>query len=198
MKNTLFLLFTLISFLTLSQKYPVQTILKGDSVVILTIQQYSDIELLLDNQRSRVSIYKNDITEQEEKIDSLICVINDKSNQIDTLNSVIIRKLSNYDSLQSRNNTIEHWLYEASVDNAYLYYSYKDSTIMSIDLSSYILIGNKRSGNFALVRIGTSYEDSESKNYNRLYPQEPDLGWELYYKEKWRPVVIKFPYKIKK
>ena len=32
MKNTLFLLFTLISFLTLSQKYPVQTILKGDSV----------------------------------------------------------------------------------------------------------------------------------------------------------------------
>jgi hypothetical protein len=61
-----------------------------------------------------------------------------------------------------------------------------------------MLIGNKRSGNFALVRIGTSYEDSESKNYNRLYPQEPELGWELYYKEKWRPVVIKFPYKIKK
>lgn len=198
MKRTLTLLFTIMSFFTLSQNYPVQTILKGDSVVILTTQQYRDIELLLDNQRNRVSSYKNDITEQEKQIDSLTCVIDDKMKQIDTLNLVMSRKLSSYDSLQSRNTTIEHWLYEASVDNAYLYYSYRDSTIMSIDLSSYMLIGNRRSGNFSLARMGTTYQDSEWKNYNRLYPQEPDLGWELYYREKWRPVIIKFPYKIKK
>jgi hypothetical protein len=198
MKRTLTLLFTIISFFTLSQNYPVQTVLKGDSVVILTTQQYRDIESLLDNQRNRVSGYKKDITEQEKQIDSLTCVINNKTNHIDSLNVVISRKLSNYDSLESRNNTIEHWLYETSIDNAFIYYSYRDSTVMSIDLSSYMLIGNKRSGNFVLLRMGSIYEDSEWKKRNRQFPQEPDLGWETHYKEKWKPVIIKFPYKIKK
>ena len=198
MKRTLALLFILISFFNLSQNYPVQTILKGDSVVILTVQQYRDIELLLDNQRNRANDYKNDIEEQNKRIDSLTLVINDRDKYIDSLNTSLISNLSNYDSLQIRNNTIENWLYNASIDNTYLYYSYRDSTIMSIDLSSYMFIGNKRSGNFTLARRGTFYEDLEWKKYNREYPQEPELGWELYYREKWRPVVIKFPYKIRK
>jgi hypothetical protein len=40
-------------------------------------------------------------------------------------------------------------------------------------------------------------QDSEWKKNNILYPQEPGIGWELNYKEKWRPVVVKYPYKIK-
>jgi hypothetical protein len=198
MKNILTLLFTLISFLTLSQNYPVQTKLKGDSVVILTTEQYRDIELLLSNQRDRVNGYKNDqeisdywISLQEKEIDSL-------KNIVDSLDLLVKTKLSNYDSLELKIKTIEDWLYNSAVDNAYLYYSHRDTTIMSIDLSGYALYGSKFSGSLTVVRRGFASEDEEWKKWNRLYPQEPDLNWQLKYREKWRPVVVEFPYKIKK
>lgn len=198
MKNILTLLFTLISFLTLSQNYPVQTKLKGDSVVILTTEQYRDIELLLSNQRDRVNGYKNDqeisdywISLQEKEIDSL-------KNIVDSLDLLVKTKLSNYDSLELKIKTIEDWLYNSAVDNAYLYYSHRDTTIMSIDLSGYALYGSKFSGSLTVVRRGFASEDEEWKKCNRLYPQEPDLNWQLKYREKWRPVVVEFPYKIKK
>ena len=197
MKNIITLLFTIISFLSLSQNYPVQTKLKGDSVVIMTTEQYRDIELLLSNQRYRVNGYKEDITIQEKIIDSLTEVCKKKVYVIDSLETVIKHKFYTYDSLQNKMNTIERWLYASSIDNAYLYYSYLDTTIMSVDLSSYLFIGNRRSGNFSLVRRGPVSQDSEWKEYNLLNPQEPGIGWELNYKEKWRPVVVKYPYKIK-
>ena len=71
MKQLLTLLVITLSFLSLSQNYPVQTILKGDSVVIYTVEQNEDIEILLANQRSRVAFYKNNIAKQQAVIDSL-------------------------------------------------------------------------------------------------------------------------------
>jgi hypothetical protein len=205
MKNILTLLFTLISFVTLSQNYPVQTKLKGDSVVILTTEQYRDIELLLSNQRDRVNGYKNDqeisdywISIQEKEIDSLKELLSRKKNIVDSLDLLVKTKLSNYDSLELKIKTIEDWLYNSAVDNAYLYYSHRDTTIMSIDLSGYALYGSKFSGSLTVVRRGFASEDEEWKKCNRLYPQEPDLNWQLKYREKWRPVVVEFPYKIKK
>lgn len=197
MKKTLILLFTLLSFSIWCQNYPVQTLLKGDSVIIMTTEQYRNIELLLDNQRYRVNGYKEDISIQKKLIDSLTEVCDRRVYVIDSLDNGIKRNFSSYDSLQAKVNTIEHWLYSASVDNTYLYYSYSDTTIMSIDLSSYFFIGNRRTGNLSLVRKGPVSENSEWKKWNILYPQEPLTGWELYYREKWRPVVVKYPYKIK-
>ena len=198
MKNILVLLFTLISFLTLSQNYPIQTKLKGDSVVILTTEQYRDAELLLSNQRSRVDSYKSDILLQEKLIDSLRNQLEEKTNLADSLDILVKRRFSNYDSLETKIKTIEDWLYNSAVDNAYLYYSHRDTTIMSIDLSGYALYGNKMYGSLWVERRGEASEDAEWKKWNRLYPQEPDLNWQLKYREKWRPVVVEFPYKIKK
>jgi hypothetical protein len=197
MKKIITILFMVILFPGLSQNYPVQTKLKGDLVVIMTIEQYNDIELLLSNQRYRVNGYKEDISIQEKLIDSLTEVCNRRINKIDSLDNMIKDKFYTYDSLQNKVNIIEKWLYTKSIDNSYIYYSYSDTTIMSIDLSSYIFIGNHRSGNFSLVRRGPVSEDPEWKKYNILYPQEPIKGWELYYRKKWRPVVIEYPYKIK-
>jgi hypothetical protein len=163
----------------------------------MTTEQYRNIELLLDNQRYRVNGYKEDISIQKKLIDSLTQVCDRRVYVIDSLDNGIKRNFSSYDSLQAKVNTIEHWLYSASVDNTYLYYSYSDTTIMSIDLSSYFFIGNRRTGNLSLVRKGPVSENSEWKKWNILYPQEPVTGWELYYSEKWRPVVVKYPYKIK-
>jgi hypothetical protein len=107
MRNIITLLFTIISFLSLSQNYPVQTKLKGDSVVIMTTEQYRDIELLLSNQRYRVNGYKEDITIQEKIIDSLTDVCNRRVYVIDSLDTVIKHKFYTYDSLQSKINVIE-------------------------------------------------------------------------------------------
>jgi hypothetical protein len=197
MRKIITILFTVISFLSLSQNYPVRTKLKGDSVVIMTTEQYRDIELILINQRYRVNGYKEDIEIQEKLIDSLTEVCDRRIDTIDSLDGVIKNKIYTYDSLLDKVNTIEKWLYNASIDNSYMYYSYSDTTIMSVDLSSYVFIGNRRSGNFSLVRRGPILEDPEWKKYNILYPEEPIKGWELYYREKWRPVVIEYPYKIK-
>jgi hypothetical protein len=179
-----------------SQNYPVQTVLKGDSVVILTTEQYRDIELLLDNQRNRVLLYQSDISNLKQEIDSLNIKLVDVETNNDSLNNVIENRFSDYDSLLLKYKTVESWLYNVSVDNAYLYYSYRENTIMSIDLSSYTLDGYYWSGSFLLSRRGPAIDDMEWKKCNRLYPQEPELGWELRYREKWRPIVIKFPYKI--
>ena len=72
--NKFILLYLLVIFpitLLSQQAYPIQTILKGDSVVIYTVEQNDDIEILLENQRSRVAFYKNNIVKQQNAIDSL-------------------------------------------------------------------------------------------------------------------------------
>lgn len=197
MKNILTILFTFITFITLSQNYPIQTKLKGDSVVILTTEQYRDTELLLSNQRDRVDSYKSDISLQDKEIDSLKNLLCEKMRIVDSLDLLVKTKFYNYDSLETKIKTIENWLYNSAVDNAYLYYSYKNSNIMSIDLSGYALYGSKFYGSLWVERRGEASEDEQWKKWNRLYPQEPDLNWELKYREKWRPVVVEFPYKIK-
>jgi len=197
MRSILTLLFTLITFVTLSQNYPIQTKLKGDSVVILTTEQYRDIELLLSNQRDRVDSYKSDVSLQEKEIDSLKELLSKKTNIVDSLDILVKSKFSNYDSLQTKLRVMEDWLYNSAVDNAYLYYSHRDTTIMSIDLSGYALYGSRFYGSLSMERRGEASEDAQWKKWNRLYPQEPELNWELKYREKWRPVVVEFPYKIK-
>jgi len=198
MKHYINIYFLLASFFSYSQNnYPIQTILKGDSVVILNIDQYRDIEIMSENQKSRIRYMKSQIEYFNKVKDSLDIERVEKIDSLSILNKLVENNLSNYDSLQNKIKLIESFLYESAIDNSYLYYSYTDSTIMLIDMSSYIFIGNKKTGNFALVRRGFASEDIDFKKYNRLYPQEPESGWELYYKEKWRPVVIPFPYKIK-
>jgi hypothetical protein len=189
--------FILISFSIFSQKYPVQTTIKGEDVVILTLDQYEGIELILNNQKARNNYYKEDIIKKNKFIDSISLLINDKMCIIDSLDYQIRKKLSDYDSLNSKILYYESWLYERSVSNSYMYYSYSESTIKFIDLSSYIIIGNRRSGNFSLARRGPTSEDEEWKKYNKIVKEEPIYNWENNYKEMWRPRVITFPYKIK-
>ena len=212
--NKLKLLYLLTIFpvaLLSQQAYPIQTILKGDSVVIYTVEQNEDIELLLANQRSRVTFYKNNIAKQEAIIDSLhIELLKQKVEQqtkqqiiIDSLQAIadnlqltLKNKFSNFDSLQQKYNNINDWLYNTASNNAIIYYSYTNSTVTAIDLASYVIVGHKRTGNFSLVRRGPVSDDAYWKNYNREQKSEPNLNWLTYYKDKWRPVTIPFPYQI--
>ena len=208
--NKLKLLYLLAIFpvaLLSQQVYPIQTILKGDSVVIYTVEQNEDIELLLANQRSRVTFYKNNIAQQENIIDSLhIELLKQKDKQqavIDSLQAVannlqltLKNKFSNFDSLQQKYDNVNNWLYNTACNSAIIYYSYTNSTVVAIDLASYIIVGHKRTGNFSIARRGPVSDDAYWKNYNREQKDEPNPDWLTYYKDKWRPVTIQFPYQI--
>lgn len=208
--NKLVLLYLLVIFpitLLSQQNYPIQTVLKGDSVVIYTVEQNEDIELLLANQRSRVTFYKSNIAKQENIIDSLHTeLLKQKAEQkaiIDSIQEVannlqltLKNKFSNYDSLQQRYDSVSTWLYNTASSNAIIYYSYQNSTVIAIDLASYIIVGHKRTGNFSIARRGPVSDDAYWKNYNREMKDEPNSDWLTYYKDKWRPVTIPFPYQI--
>jgi hypothetical protein len=194
--SELFLFLFLNSLVSYSQNYPVQTVLKGNSVVILTTEQYDDVNLLMANQRARVNFYKNELEAQEKYMDSITKVFHEKIDSIDSLNEVLINRLEDCDSISTKLITMEQWLYERSVDNSYLYYSYLESTVKFIDLGSYVLYGTRRDGSFGLIRRGPVSEDLEWKKYNRSVKDEPLPNWESSYKNKWRPTVLTLPYKI--
>ena len=207
MKQLLTLLVITLSFLSMSQNYPVQTILKGDSVVIYTVEQNEDIEILLANQRSRVAFYKNNIAKQQAVIDSLnLEMIKQQAKQQEVIDSIqavadclrftLKNKFSNFDSLQQRYDSVSTWLYNTASSNAIIYYSYEKSTVVAIDLASYIIVGHRRTGNFSVARRGPVSDDPYWKNYNREQKDEPNADWLTYYKEKWRPVTFQFPYQI--
>ena len=195
------LFFFLISFLSYAQNnYPIQTVLKGDSVVIYTVEQNNDIELLLANQRNRVSYFKNNIAKQEEIIDRLNRLIGELSQKqtiiVDSLQLALNTNFGDYDSLHAQYRNVEKWLYNAAVDHAYIYYSYDSCTVMSIDLTSYVLIGYPKTGNFSLARRGPVSDNQYWKEYNRARPEEPNAAWLTFYKERWRPSLVPFPYQI--
>ena len=114
----------------------------------------------------------------------------------DGLRFTLKNKFSNYDSLQQRYDSVNTWLYNTASDHAFIYYSYIKSTIVAIDLASYIIVGYKRSGNFSVARRGPVSDDPYWKNYNRELKDEPNEDWLIHYKARWRPTQIQFPYQI--
>ena len=96
--------FLFITFLLHGQNsYPIQTILKGDSVVIYTTDQSNDLNLTIENQRFLSSTYKTKLEDYSKKIDSLEKNINNKQMVIDSL--YLTHK--NQDSLQQRLYVLE-------------------------------------------------------------------------------------------
>jgi hypothetical protein len=198
MTKTLLLLFTfiLISTTTFSQvqnNYPIQTVLKGDSVVIYTFQQSSDIDLMLANQRALSSRYRSDIEKLKNEIDSLKDLSIQKQQIIDSISKVNYA----YDSVKGELYAVKDWILKSSMDNSLLYFSWQDTTVRSMDLTVYAWTANYQNGNLRLIRRGTNadYEAFRALNYNRR--ESPDLDWEQKYWEEDRPKVKKFPFEIK-
>ena len=205
MKNVVLLFFMLISLCGYSQ-YPIKTVFKGDSVVIMTNDQFESLDLMVNNQRSRNDKYKLQIELLEKRIEYLESIQAEKdsiqlsSNKIiDSL--VVVTKTDSItkDSIQTKLLKIEHWVMETAIDNAWLYYDWTDSTIKYMDLSTYAFWGNKHSGKIILFRRNGSIKEPDIafwKQVNRDYPQVFQPEWATFYREKRRPVILKYPYKV--
>ena len=183
-----------LNFVAFSQNtYPIQTILKNDSVVIYTLEQSKDIDLMLENQRALNKEYREKNELYLSEIDSLKRNIESQKFILDSLMSVN----SNIDSLQNRIQNMERWLVRSSIDNVYLYMSWQDNKIKGIDMTVYEFRANYQTGNFRMVRRGNNNELSSWKfeNYNKR--ESPEIGWEIKYWEENRPIVFDLPFSIK-
>lgn len=113
--------------------YPIKTIFKGDSVVILTIDQSEEINKILDLNNKQASYYKAKSLEYELRIDSLKSVALGLNSRIESL--VVER-----DSALKSSDDILDSLWTWSLGPSLLYSQYPDDTTMYIlDLTRYYL-----------------------------------------------------------
>ena len=131
MRTLLLLSFLLTSLLSFSQtKYPIQTIYKGDSVVILTVKQSFDINRAIDSQ-------KRIIRDQNRKIVALNKTIDSLSKVNGGVNAVI-------DSIQYIADTTYKWadefnmvIREKAIGPCLLYTIPPYDSVFFLDLSRY-------------------------------------------------------------
>ncbi len=170
----------MVTSLTLSQSnYPIQTIINGDTVVILTKSQADEINVIFESQKSKIDTLKKQLASSRAQNKEL-------NSQVNTLTLL-------YDSVIKRLDTLDHWLYWAAIDNVWLYYSYEDSSITAVDLTYYQMDLDPSTGN--LFFINTSKEN-HSKDYiknQRDKKESPPLKWEYTIPEIMRPKVVKIP-----
>jgi hypothetical protein len=133
MKGLIFLIgIILIPLLGMSQ-YPIKTIFKGDSVIILTIQQSEKINEMLDKSSKSIKESSKKNKEYESEIEKLNTVISDQNAYIDSLSNLLLERWTCnediYDSI---------WTWALGPSIIYTLYP-DDSTVYVMDLSHYYM-----------------------------------------------------------
>lgn len=158
-----------------------KTVIKGDSVVILTVKQADDINNIFESQKAKIAALKIDVATR----DSLLAIkeieLIEKTQVIDNFvfDTVIAKRL----------DIIEHWLLDAGINSTWIYYSWKDSVLYAVDLSQYKVRKDDYTGDLLFFRceeVIIPYEDQE----------EPPKGWETDIVKPRRPKVTKVPLKM--
>ena len=161
--------------------YPLKTVIKGDSVVILTVKQADDINNIFESQRAKIATLKLDIATRDSLLAVKEILLIEKTQVIDNFvfDTVIAKRL----------DIIEHWLLDAGINSTWIYYSWKDTMLYAVDLSQYKIRKDDYTGDLFFFRceeVIIPYEDQE----------EPPKGWETDIVKPRRPKVTKVPLKM--
>ena len=161
--------------------YPLKTVIKGDSVVILTVQQADDINNIFESQKAKIAAFKKDIITRDSIIAILDTIILEKER-------VIIEHVFD-DEISQRLDLLEAWLLDASINNAWIYYSWDDSTMYAVDLRQYNVRKDNTTGDLYFYKCPTPIDPYENK-------ENPLKGWERAIVKPERPKVTKVPIKL--
>lgn len=168
-KLILFLLFALSSFFSFSQ-YPIQTIFKGDSVVILSLQQSNYINSLLEKQASAIDKNSKEYLTNKQRIDSLNMIVQSQYVLIDSLQAKAI------ESIKQKNSLVDSlWIWALGPSLLYTQYP-DDSTLYIMDLSYYYFTTD----DFGIVMVKMS--DKEYKRYQdfvKEYGMSESAFWDF-------------------
>lgn len=182
--------------LTFSQfKYPILTMFKGDSIVILTTKQARDINSLLDKQHKRIQVEYVTVVNKVEKIDSLTKIIYKHKTIVDSIkiyDSIKIVKTEKViDSLKAKLDSAINWINKVAINNSFMYMDYCTNKLTVIDLNPNKYIGcfNPITGSLKFTRFKSN---SKLDNYIELNPY---LNPNRIYNKNKRPKVYFYPYK---
>ncbi len=158
-----------------------KTVIKGDSVVILTVKQADDINNIFESQKAKIAALKLDIATR----DSLLAI-----KEIELIEKIQVIDNFVFDTvIAKRLDIIEHWLLDAGINSTWIYYSWKDTILYAVDLSQYKVRKDDYTGDLIFFRcedVIIPYEDQD----------EPPKGWETDIVKPRRPKVTKVPLKM--
>ena len=179
MKQTLLIfLFVLLGMMSYSQtKYPVKTIFKGDSVVILTIQQSDNINKMIDKNLKTIKDNSNRIKEYEARIKVLEHANRDQNAYIDSISNVLIECRLEMETVQYNSDTLlkqyeelNLTIYEMAVGPTLLYTlpPYKD--VLFLNLKHFHMYIDSE-GSLTLERM-TPKDIRKYDNWREIYGDE--------------------------
>lgn len=166
MKTVITIILCLFAFIGIGQiKYPIQTIYRGDSVVILSVKQSVDINKAIEAQR-RI------IREQGKKITSL-------NNKIDSLNNVVKNIPNMLDSIKYVADTTYKWadelnmtLWEYATHGSFIYTIPPYNKLYFVNLDDY----NLYTHDYGKVLVFEKMTKSEYEEYKK-FREEFDKRW---------------------
>ncbi len=166
MRTLILLCFLLMSTVGLSQtKYPIQTIYRGDSVVILTIKQSFDINKAIETQKRAIREQNKKILAQSKKIDSLTNVIAKLNGAVDSIQYVA-------DTTYKWADEINLVLFEMAAGPSLVYTIPPYNSIYFINLDDYNMSTANYGEVIQLVRMTPKeydYWKKLKKEYNQEY-----------------------------
>ena len=157
----------MVSSLSFSQsRYPLQTVIDGDSVVILTKAQADTINAIFDNQKAKIAKFKQEIKIKDSIItlrDTLLIFYNSRYTEYKTIiETQIIR--------EDKLDTIREWLADRAKEGAWIYYSYKNNEIVAVNLSDYVVRKDDYTGDIMFFKRTEDCPDDDKQ-------KEPPVGW---------------------
>jgi len=166
MKTLITLIFLMISLVSMGQlKYPIQTIYKGDSVVILTIKQSLNVNKVIDTQRKIIREQNKKILSQNKKIDSLINVVTKLNGTVDSIQYIA-------DTTYKWADEINLVLFEMAAGPSLVYTIPPYNFVYFINLDDYNMFSIDYGETIQLVRMTQKeykYWDELKKQYNQEY-----------------------------
>ena len=133
MNKLIFVIGIMLMSLSGIAQYPIKTIFKGDSVIILTIQQSEKINEMLEKSSKSIKETNNKNKEYEKEIEKLNETLSNQNAYIDSLSNLLLQRWTCnediYDSL---------WTWALGPSIIYTLYP-DDSTVYVMDLSHYYM-----------------------------------------------------------
>jgi hypothetical protein len=174
MKNLITVLFLMFSLVSFSQtNYPIKTIFKGDSVIILTIQQSEDINAVIEKNSKLLKESNKKIKERDEQILKLESVLLEQNVYIDSLSKILLKHLNREDTVNSLIDSLWKW----SLGPSLIYTQYPDdSTVYIMDLSHHYMTTD----DFGIIMVQMS--DREYKKYQEFiqnYGMSEQAFWDF-------------------
>jgi hypothetical protein len=156
-----------VSSLSFSQShYPLQTVINGDSVVILTKAQADTINEIFESQKRKIAEVRAQLKTQDSIArhkDSLL-----KYNSGYYSAYKMLRE--EYTDMLILNEHTEEWIVSRAKEGAWLYYSYDSNWIEAVDLSLYKVVKNDVTGDIFFYRA-ENFPEKKKNDY-------PKRGWE--------------------